>query len=109
MSRAYRIRVQESLQRRIAAEDAVTTQLELLEVLPCEQMADLLREELKRRGFEDKNGRLVRAEGDLTAEIDPKTGEVTVRSQASEQVELAGQREGIAYDDVGPKSKNVEK
>ena len=42
MSRAYRIRVQESLRRRIAAEDAVTTQLELLEVLPPEQMADLL-------------------------------------------------------------------
>jgi len=110
MSRAYRIRVQESLRRRIAAEDAVCTQLELLEVLPPEQMADLLRDELQRRGFQDKNGQLVRENGDgLTATIDPKTGEVTIRSQESEQLELAGQREGIAYDDIGPNSKNVQK
>src|SRR5262245_21367486 len=109
MSRAYRIRVQESLRRRIAAEDAVCTQLELLEVLPPEQMADLLRDELKRRGFEDKNGQLVRKIEGLTATIDPKTGEVTIGAQESEQLELAGQREGIAYDDVGPNSKNVEK
>jgi hypothetical protein len=109
MSRAYRIRVQESLRRRIAAEDAVSTQLDLLEVLPPEQMADLLREELKRRGFADKNGKLIRTDGDLTAEIDPKTGEVMVRAQASDQVNLEGQREGIAYDDVGPGRKNVER
>ena len=110
MSRAYRIRVQESLRRRIAADDAVCTQLELLEVLPPEQMADLLRDELQRRGFEDKNGRLIRASGDgLTASIDPKTGEVSVRARASEQLELAGQREGIAYDEIGPNRKNVEK
>jgi len=109
MSRAYRIRVQESLSRRIAAEDAVSTQLDLLEVLPPEQMADLLREELKRRGFADKGGKLVRADDGLTASIDPKTGEVTIRAQDSENLDLAGQREGIAYDDIGPNSKNVEK
>jgi hypothetical protein len=109
MSRAYRIRVQESLRRRIAAEDAVCTQLELLEVLPPEQMADLLRNELKRRGFEDKNGQLVRDNEGLTATIDPTSGEVTIRAQESEQLDLAGQREGIAYDDVGPNSKNVQK
>src|SRR5437764_10029910 len=98
MSRAYRIRVQESLRRRIAADDAITTQLELLEVLPPEQMADLLREELKRRGFEDRDGTLIRQNDGVTATIDAKSGELTVRAQASEQVELAGQREGIAYD-----------
>src|SRR5262249_6019911 len=109
MSRAYRIRVQESLRRRIAANDEVCTQLELLEVLPPEQMADLLRDELKRRRVDDKNGQLVREDDGLTATIDPKTGEVTVRSQESEQLELAGHREGIAYDDLGPNSKNVQK
>ena len=46
MSRAYRIRVRESLRRVIRAHDRVSTQLELLEVLPPEQMAQLLREEL---------------------------------------------------------------
>ncbi len=109
MSRAYRIRVQESLRRRIAADDAVTTQLELLEVLPPEQMADLLRDELKRRGFEERDGNLVRENAGVTATIDAKTGEVTVRAQASEQVDLAGQREGIAYDDIGPNRKKMER
>ena len=48
MSRAYRIRVQESLRRVVTAEDHVSTQLELLELLPAEQMADLLAAELER-------------------------------------------------------------
>ena len=39
MSRAYRIRVSESLNRTIRAEDSVCAQLEMLEVLPPEQMA----------------------------------------------------------------------
>src|SRR5436305_9439095 len=66
MSRAYRIRVSESLNRTLRAEDSVCSQLELLEVLPPEQMAALLREELKGRGFADKDGQLVRTDGDLT-------------------------------------------
>jgi hypothetical protein len=46
MSRAYRIRVSESLNRTLQAEDEVCSQIELLEVLPPEQMAELLRDEL---------------------------------------------------------------
>jgi hypothetical protein len=109
MSRAYRIRVKESLSRTIRAEDKVTTQLEVLEVLPPEQMADLLREELKARGFREQQGKLVRQGGGLTTSVDPTTGEVAVEARASEQVELEGAREGIAYDDLGPGSKNVRK
>ena len=41
MSRAYRIRVSESVQRVLRAGDRVSTQLEILEVLPPEQMAAL--------------------------------------------------------------------
>lgn len=109
MSRAYRIRVEESLSRRLKAEDSVSSQLELLEILPPEQMADLLREELKRRGFAEKDGQVVRSDDGLTAAIDPKTGEVTIRVRASEDIALAGQRDGLAYDDIGPNSKNIQK
>jgi hypothetical protein len=109
MSRAYRIRVSESLNRTLRAEDSVSTQLELLEVLPCEQMAGLLQDELKRRGFEDCDGQLVRTDGDLTTTIDPGSGTVTVQAQAAKKIELQGQREGIGYDDFGPGEKSVRK
>jgi hypothetical protein len=107
MSRAYRIRVSESLNRTIRAEDSVSTQLELLEVLPPEQMAALLREELKGRGFEECDGQLVREDGDLATTIDPESGTVTVQSKANEEVALEGTREGIGYDDFGPGEKAV--
>lgn len=107
MSRAYRIRVSESLNRTLRAEDSVSTQLELLEVLPAEQMAALLREELKGRGFAECEGQLHRTDGDVTTSVDPASGTVTVRSDAVENVELKGQREGIGYDDFGPGEKAV--
>ncbi|HZU37610.1 MAG TPA: hypothetical protein VFA18_16945, partial [Gemmataceae bacterium] len=50
MSRSYRVSVKESARRTIRAEDRVSTGLEILEVLPPEQMAGLLRDELERRG-----------------------------------------------------------
>ena len=52
MSRAYRIRVSETVRRVLRATDHVSTQLELLEILPREQMADLLADELERHGFQ---------------------------------------------------------
>jgi len=109
MSRAYRIRVSESLSRTLRAEDSVSTQLELLEVLPPEQMAQLLRDELKGRGFEECDGQLVRDDGDLTTTVDPASGTVTVESKSVEDVELEGQREGVGYDDFGPGEKAVRK
>ena len=39
MSRSYRVSVRECQNRTIRAEDHVSTQLEILEVLPPEQMA----------------------------------------------------------------------
>ena len=51
MSRAYRIKVSESLHKIIRAEDRVSTCLEILNVLPQEEMAELLAQELQRRGY----------------------------------------------------------
>jgi FtsH ternary system domain X5 len=109
MSRAYRIRVSESLNRTLQAEDEVCSHLELLEVLPPEQMADLLREELKQRGFAEKDGRLVRQDEGVTVEIDPNCGEVVLTSAAKRDVSIEAEREGLAYDDIGPAEKTVKK
>ena len=51
MSRAYRIKVRESARQVIRASDHVGTQLELLEILPPERMADLLARELCQARF----------------------------------------------------------
>ena len=42
MSRAYRIRVKESISQDLSASDEVCSDLEILEILPGDQMADLL-------------------------------------------------------------------
>jgi hypothetical protein len=109
MSRAYRIRVSESLSRTLQAEDEVCSHIELLEVLPPEQMTDLLREELKQRGFAEKNGRLVRNDDGVSVEIDPACGEIVLTSAAKREVALEAEREGLAYDDIGPAERSVKK
>jgi hypothetical protein len=103
MSRAYRVRVRESVRHTVRAEDHVSTTLELLEILPREEMADLLREELAGRGFvEEKKGKgLVRRGDGLTVEIDPASGTVTARAELAEEVELHGERTGVADTDWG--------
>lgn len=93
MSRAYRIRqtvrVRDSLSRDVRAHDEICTDLEILEILPPEEMADLLRGTLKNRGFEpDDEGRMVRQTDGVTVRIDPESGEVTVSIEATSRVEV---------------------
>src|SRR5262245_53731830 len=66
VSRAYRIKVREAVKRVVRARDGVQTQLEILEILPPEQMAELLGEELQRRGFERQGRIWQRREGGVT-------------------------------------------
>lgn len=103
MSRAYRVRVRESVRHTVRAEDHVSTTLELLGILPRDEMADLLRQELTGRGFheEGKGNPLVRRGDGLTIEVDPSTGTVTARAEVAEEVEHHGEREGYADTDWG--------
>ncbi|MGH7225153.1 MAG: hypothetical protein ACRELF_18180, partial [Gemmataceae bacterium] len=88
MSRAYRVSVRERRNRTISAEDHVGTQLEILEVLPPEQMAGLLVDELECRGFARQGTRLSRQQNDVTISIETTTGVVTVASETSEQADI---------------------
>jgi hypothetical protein len=107
MSRAYRIRVNESERRVIRAADEVRTSLGLLDVLPREEMAALLEHELLGRGFR-KDGDLVRRDDDgVSVTVDPATGAVTARAEAEETARLQTHREGLAYDDLGPSQRAV--
>lgn len=102
MSRAYRIQVRESLKQVLKAHDKVSTQVEILEILPGEQMAQLLAEELERRGFRRQGKILARSQGGVTVNVDPESGTVTVKAEAAQQVKVEGQKEGRVYDDMGP-------
>jgi hypothetical protein len=103
MSRAYRITVKESDTRHIKAGDEISTQLEVLEILPPEDMATLLRNELKNRGFEEQDdGTLVRKDGDVTVTVDPCSGEVTVKADTEETVSQEARRDASGFNDVGP-------
>ncbi len=107
MSRAYRISVRESLRRVLRAHDRVSTQLELLEILSPEEMAELLSLELEKGGFERKDGELVREQDGVKVSVDPNTGTVTVTAESSQDVVLQGAREGTAWDDAGASAKAV--
>jgi tryptophan 2,3-dioxygenase len=101
MSRAYRIRVRESLQRVIRATDHVSTQLEVLEILPADQMAQLLVEELERRGFQRGGKSLSRRHQGITIQVDPETATVTVHAEAEERVELEAEKNAILDRELG--------
>lgn len=107
MSRAYRISVSETVNKVIRAEDHVSTQLEMLDILPCDQMADLLAEELVKSGFQREGDNVVRVDDGTKIVVDLKSGTVTVTSESAREVKLEGQKTGRSYDDQGPNAKQV--
>ena len=107
MSRAYRVSVRETQNRVIRAEDHVRTQLTILEVLPPEQMAGLLADELERRGFHRDGTRLTREQNGVRVTVETTTATVTVAAEASEEAAIQAERSDRAYDDVGPHAKVV--
>ncbi|MCZ2343160.1 MAG: hypothetical protein LC104_15410 [Bacteroidales bacterium] len=103
MSRAYRITVKESEIHSLKGQDEISTQLELLEILPPEAMAELLKGELQNNGFKEQpDGRLVRRDGALTVTVDPCNGEVSVKSELAKDVAITVDRSVTGFDDVGP-------
>lgn len=92
MSRAYRIRISETLERIVHVEDGVATTLEILPILPKERMAALLSQELAAAGLTIEAGVARRVdkteEGDVTLAVDVSTGEVSVRVARAEDITL---------------------
>ena len=109
MSRAYRIRVRESLRKLLKAHDRVQTELELLEILPREEMASLLEKELQGRGFKKEAKALVRRKAGVTVTIEPETGTITVQGERQENLAIEGEREGRGYEDQGRGRQGLQK
>lgn len=108
MSRSYRIKVRETLRRVIRASDHVSSQLELLELLPPEQMAELLAKELAARGFERQGNQSIRKSKGVTITVDLEAGSVTVQAESLQHANLTSEKEGRAYDDMGQQAKQIE-
>ncbi len=96
MSRAYRIKVRESQNRTVKARDHVSTQLEILSILPPEQMADLLAKALEEQGFERCGDQLSREQNGVVIVVDATTGIVSVHSEDERAVTVEGELDGYA-------------
>ena len=88
MSRAYLVRVEENLKQVMRAEDYVSCQLEMLELLPCEQMAELLAAELAKLGFDIQDETATRHDKDVTVTVDLPSATVVVQSASDKAVKL---------------------
>lgn len=105
MSRCYRISVSESLQRHVQVDDGLQTQLELLDILPSERMAELLAARLLEKGYQRTEGTTLRKtlESGVVVEVDVETGSVDI--SLTEEAELALSRERTTtVADVDPNS-----
>lgn len=100
MSRAYRICVAENLKRHIEVEDGVQTRLELLDILPPEQMAEILANELAGLDFERDGNTMKRTDDDgIEIEVDLTEGTVTVRVSSDAELDLSVERSRVAWEE----------
>ncbi|MEE2935192.1 MAG: hypothetical protein VYA84_04260 [Planctomycetota bacterium] len=108
MSRAYRVTVKESTRRVIRAEDCVRTQLEVLDLLPREQMGELLAIELTQLGFIREGGQMIRDEGKVRTVIELSSGMVDLSAGEDHEFELERKKSGMIRDDRGQTIKQLE-
>jgi len=103
MSRAFRISLAENRTENIHVEDGVCTALEVLDVLPKEEMAELLARELAGRGF-DRDGRTMKKVVDgVSIEVDLVEGTVTAKIAEERAVEAHARAERTVGQDTQAK------
>ena len=92
MSRAYRIRISETLDKLIHLEDGLAERLEILDILPQEQMGACLADALEAQGFlrtEDTPDVLEHSTEDgVTIRVDIRTGQLEARVKGETHVQL---------------------
>ena len=92
MSRCYRISVSESLRRHIDVDDGVQTQLELLDILPAEQMRELLAQQLTGLGYTLQDDRTATRTLDsgvvVTVDLDEGTVHIGLSAQSDLNLQL---------------------
>lgn len=94
MSRCYRISVSESLQRHVQVDDGLQTQLELLDILPPDRMAELLAARLAEKGYAQREGSTWEKtlESGVVVRVDVESGTVDITLTDEAELELSRQR-----------------
>lgn len=93
MSKPYRIAIAETVRRHIVVEDGVETRLDLLGILPHDDMSALLEAELAKIGFEVANGLATRTDADgVTIRVETKTRKITISMREESEVEQTTNR-----------------
>ncbi len=88
MSKAYQIRVQETVRRHVVVSDGVETRLDLLDLLPAPEQNAMLGAELEKKGFRVEGDRAVRTEEDgVEIVVDLSTRKVWVGKHTERDVE----------------------
>lgn len=102
MSQMYQVRLASSVTRRVQAGDSVSYPLRLTGILPEEELLELLRQALLRRGFAADEGDPQRLEGEGSAgeRIVVDLAAKTVTASLEEESELATEVNvtGLGYD-----------
>ncbi|NUP06346.1 MAG: hypothetical protein HOW73_09845 [Polyangiaceae bacterium] len=89
MSKPYVIRISETVRRHVVVEDGVEARLDLLEILPRDDMSALLEAELERRGFVVAEGNATRDDAeDIGVRIDVAARRVHVGIRKEDEVAL---------------------
>jgi hypothetical protein len=102
MSRAYQIRVAESLTRHVRVDDGIQTRLDLIGILGPDRTAALLADELRARDFTVEDGVARReVEPGIVIEVDTRDGTVHVRATAEAELSLSQERVVRSYQPAG--------
>lgn len=93
MSKPYRIAIAETVRRHIVVEDGIETRLDVLGILPHDDMSSLLEAELAKAGFQLEGGVASRTDEDgVTIRVDTKTRTITVSMREEAEVEQTTHR-----------------
>jgi len=108
MSRAYRVRVSERLTRVVHVEEGVETKLEILNILPREQMGEILANELEEAGFERDGEVLERVDEEgVRIRVNVSDGTVSVDVVEERKLNLEEERSGIAWEELLEQAKET--
>ncbi len=97
MSQMYRVRLASSVRHTVQAGDSVAYPLKLTGILPEEELLDLLRQALLRRGFAagEENPQLLTGQGSAGERIVVDLDAMTVTASLDEEAEIATEVEVV--------------
>ena len=96
MSQLYRIRLKDSVSRSINTSDSISYPIELTEIIPAEEMKDILKGVLREKGFEETEENIFVKEGPAGEKITVDLAEMEVTASIDEDREI---RKEVEFDE----------